>query len=73
MSILKKCNKKLKFFKSKFLPVFLRLGVSAMEGETSNLSSNCGVKKKREKEIKEKKTFEKPVLSAFLIICMKEG
>lgn len=55
MSISKKCNKKLNSLNQKFLPVFLGLGVSAMEGETFNLSSNCGVKKKRERERNKRK------------------
>lgn len=42
-------------FKSKFLPVFLGLGVSAVGGYTSNVCFNCQVKR----------TFGKPGLSAF--------
>jgi hypothetical protein len=53
MSILKESKKNV--FKSKFLSVFLGLGVSGVRGDTSNVGFNCRVKR----------TFGKPDLSAF--------
>lgn len=70
MSILKNMHKKLKFFKSKFIPIFLGLCVSATEGATSNLSSKCGVKKKNKEN--KRKPLENQAYLLSLIICMKE-